>query len=232
MKMRPLSSLAALAALSGLAACATAPPPEVMQRGPSAADNHQISVEETSQRMNIAVGPHDAALSHETRGELQRFAAGYARMGHGPLVLSTPAGGANQDAAARLAQQTRVALSDMGVPYGAIAGATYEAEGAADAPIVVSYMHFEAMAPECTPIWAQDLAHPAGNTGTYESFGCSAAVNLAAMIEDPRDLLGPRDETPRDAARRAVVLGHYREGEVTTADRSDDERVRVSDAVD
>ncbi|MGE0045128.1 MAG: CpaD family pilus assembly protein [Hyphomonadaceae bacterium] len=232
MKMRLLSTVAGLAALSGLAACATTAPPEVMNhRGPTLADNHQISVLEGTERMEIPVAPGDMALSFQAQGDLQRFAALYSRQGHGPIVISTPQGSENSDEAARIAQQARMTLSQSGVPYGAIAGAIHESQPGENAPVIVSFMLYEAHAPECAPIWSQDLAHPAGNTATYESFGCSAAANLAAMIEDPRDLLRPRDETPRDAARRAVVLGHYREGEVTASDRSEDERVRVSDAV-
>jgi type IV pilus biogenesis protein CpaD/CtpE len=38
--------------------------------------------------------------------------------------------------------------------------------------------------------------------------------------------------TPRDAARRAVVLDRYRNGQPTGAERSDDERAAISDAVE
>jgi pilus assembly protein CpaD len=52
------------------------------------------------------------------------------------------------------------------------------------------------------------------------------------MIEDPHDLLGPRGEDPRDGGRRATVMGLYRQGEVTHAARSEDERVSISNAID
>ena len=86
---------------------------------------------------------------------------------------------------------------------------------------------FEAQAPECAPLWEQDLAHQSNNQ-PWASFGCATQANLAAMISDPADLLGPRQEDPRDAARRARVLEAYRQGQQTHANRSDDERVQVS----
>jgi pilus assembly protein CpaD len=51
------------------------------------------------------------------------------------------------------------------------------------------------------------------------------------MVADPRDLLQPREETPRDSMRRAAVMGHYRAGEQSHAVRTPDERISVSDAV-
>jgi pilus assembly protein CpaD len=52
------------------------------------------------------------------------------------------------------------------------------------------------------------------------------------MIEDPHDLLQPRTMTPRDAARRAVVLDRYRNGQPTGAERSSDEQAAISDVID
>ena len=54
----------------------------------------------------------------------------------------------------------------------------------------------------------------------YESFGCATQQNLAAMVDNPLDLLYPRGMTPADAARRATVLDKYRRGESFTSDLS------------
>jgi pilus assembly protein CpaD len=227
---RPLSALAGLAVLAGAAGCATAPPDDP-PTGPTAADNHKIQVAQVGERMEVPVASADVALSRETQQNLARFARAYAQGGHGPLMLSTPSGAANAAAASRLAQQARLVLAENGVPYGAIAGATYDASAAEAAPITLSFMRFEATPPECAPVWTQDLAHPRSNQA-YESFGCSAAANLAALVSDPADLLAPRSEDARDSGRRAAVMGHYRAGEQTHSVRTSDERITVSDAVD
>ncbi|HVK79299.1 MAG TPA: CpaD family pilus assembly protein, partial [Verrucomicrobiae bacterium] len=176
------------------------------------------------------VASGDAALSPGARAQVRNFASGYLRYGHGAMILSTPSNAANSDSASLLANETRMALVEAGVSYVAVAGSTYDAAGAGDAPIVLSFARFEAEAPECAPLWEQDLAHQSNNQ-PWESFGCSTNANLAAMIEDPADLLRPRDMDPRDSNRRGTVMEAYRAGTQTHAERSNDERVSISDAV-
>lgn len=215
--------------LSALSACASVPTPE----GPpvaSAADRHRIQVTEAAERVEIPVAAGDATLSPGARAQVRNFASGYLRYGHGALIMSTPSNAANSDAASLLANETRMALVEAGVSYVAVAGSTYDAAGAGDAPIVLSFARFEAEAPECAPLWEQDLAHQSNNQ-PWASFGCATNANLAAMIEDPADLLRPRDMDPRDSNRRSTVMEAYREGAQTHAERTSDERVSISNAV-
>jgi len=218
-----------LLGLGALGACASVPTPE----GPpvaSAADRHRINVTESAERIELPVTAGDISVSAADRAQLRAFASGYLRYGHGALILSTPSGGGNSEAASMVAADARRALVDYGISYAAIAGSTYDASGAADAPIVVSFARFEAEAPECAPLWEQDLAHQSDNQA-WASFGCATQANLAAMVEDPADLLHPRDEDPRDSGRRTTVMTAYRAGEVTHSERSPDERVTISNAV-
>ena len=57
-------------------------------------------------------------------------------------------------------------------------------------------------------------------TGGRQRLLLAAAVtaNLAAQIEDPRDIQRPRPMTPADAGRRTVVLDLYRGGKPTSAE--------------
>ena len=217
--------------LTALGACASVPPPPMdMRPTASAADHHQIHVTESAERLEVAVSPGDMTLSHGDRARLNAFAGGYLRYGHGALVMSTPSGGSNADAASILANETRRSLVDAGVSYAAVAGSSYDASGRANAPIIVSFARYEAHAPECAPLWEQDLAHQSNNQ-PWESFGCATQANLAAMVEDPADLLHPRDEDPRDSGRRDTVMDAYRAGEQTHAERTSDERIQISNAV-
>jgi pilus assembly protein CpaD len=222
-----LSLLAGISALS-LGACATAP--EYADHAPSsAADRHRIEVAETGERVEIPVAPGDVALTRDADIHLRNFASDYLRFGHGSLVLSTPANSDNAESAVLLSQQARMTLVDAGVPYAAVASSTYEAGGVSSAPIRIVFTRYEARAPDCKPIWEQDLAHH-GNT-PWESFGCATQANLAALVEDPHDLIAPRGEEPGDAGRRGTVMEAYRRGEQTHAERSGDERVTISNAV-
>ncbi len=217
--------------LSALGACASVPPPpEGMRATPTAADLHQIRVTQSAERVEIPVTSGDLTLAPQERAHLHAFANAYLRYGHGALVLSTPSGGANSDAASILANETRRALVDAGVSYAAVAGSSYDASGRADAPIIVSFSRYEAHAPDCAPLWEQDLARQSNNQ-PWESFGCATQANLAALVEDPADLLRPRAEDPRDAGRRDTVMDAYRAGEQTHAPRSSDERIAISNAV-
>ncbi len=216
-------------ALSTLGACASVPAPE-LPLASSSADRHRIEVGQTGERLEIAFGSADAALSPKTRADLGAFASGYLRYGHGALIVSTPAGGANAEAAPLLAAETRKALLEAGISYAALAGSDYDAAGQAHAPIIVSFARFEAHAPDCAPLWQQDLAHQSNNQA-WESFGCATQANLAALVEDPRDLLQARNEDPRDSGRRTTVFEHYREGTPTGAERGSDETVTISNAV-
>ncbi|MEZ5994818.1 MAG: CpaD family pilus assembly protein [Hyphomonadaceae bacterium] len=211
--------------LSALGACASVPAPS----GPplaGAVDRYQPTAEAAIQRIEITVDPGQTELARADRARLQSFANDYLRYGHGALVLETPSGGPNSEAASVVAADTRRALVDAGVSYAAIAGSTRPASGDA-APILVSFDRFEARAQECAPLWTQDLGHQSNNQA-WESFGCATNANLAALVEDPADLLHPRDETPRDSGRRDTVMGAYRQGDATGAERTDDERIAIS----
>jgi pilus assembly protein CpaD len=216
--------------LSALGACASVPPPPEGRPVASAADNHRIEVTQTAERLELPVNTGDVALSPASRAQLNALANSYLRYGHGALVMSTPSGSGNSDAASVVAGDARRALVDSGVSYAAVAGSTYDASGSADAPIIVSFARYEAHAPECAPLWEQDLAHQQNNQA-WASFGCATQANLAALVEDPADLLRPRDEDPRDSGRRDTVMEAYRAGETTHAPRTADERVTISNAV-
>jgi len=224
-----LHALVGLGLAATLGACVTPsePPP-----GPplaTEADRHRIEVLQTGERLDVAIAAQDMGLSAEMRASLTAFGAAYRAEGHGPLMLSAPSGGENADAAARAAQEARLVLASAGVPYAAIAASAYDASGTATAPLVLSFTRYEAVAPECAPLWEQDLSEDLHTP--YASFGCAMNANLAAMIEDPHDLIAPRAETPRDASRRATVLDNYRQGAPTGATRSPDEQAQISTAI-
>lgn len=219
-----------VAGLAALSACAAVPKPPAGPATPTQADNHRITVAASAQRIEVPVAAGDMALSPEARAELRRFASDYLRAGYGALVMSTPAGGANSHAATLLANEARMTLTDAGVSYAAIAANTHESSGDAS-PIVFNFERYVAQAPECESLSTQNLAGwNASNNQPWRSFGCANQANLAAMIEDPRDLLRARTEDPRDGARRDTVVNAYRQGEQTHANRTQDERIQISNA--
>ncbi|MEQ1819439.1 MAG: CpaD family pilus assembly protein [Terricaulis sp.] len=219
-----------LLGVSALGACAGIPKPEVASAPlASQVDRYEPTAEAAVQRLELNVAPGQMQLAANERAQLSAFANDYLRYGHGPLALETPSGGANSDSASVLAADARRALADAGVSYAAIAGSTRDA-GGESMPILVSFNRFEAQAPDCAPLYEQDLAHQSNNQ-PWASFGCATNFNLASMVEDPADLVRPRDMAARDSERRDTVMDAYRAGAQTHAERSDAERATISNAV-
>jgi pilus assembly protein CpaD len=100
------------------------------------------------------------------------------------------------------------------------------------ATIKLTYPRITAQAGPCG-LWPHDLG-PAdvaeyGQNKQYWNFGCATQRNLAAMIDDPADLVQPRGEAPAYEARRAVVLDKYRKGESTSTNYPNENKGKISD---
>jgi pilus assembly protein CpaD len=66
-------------------------------------------------------------------------------------------------------------------------------------------------------MWPEDLG-PVMDTGYRDNrphwnHGCATQRNLAAMVDNPADLVQPRGEAPVYTARRTIVLDRYRQGQ-------------------
>ena len=65
---------------------------------------------------------------------------------------------------------------------------------------------------------------------SYYNFGCATQRNLAAMIDNPADLVQPRSETPAYTARRTEGFEKYRKGNPTATSYPDADKAKLSDA--
>ena len=101
-------------------------------------------------------------------------------------------------------------------PNRTISVEAYNAGGTPIAPIRVSYLRYVAEAPDCGD-WSTNLADDPTNL-PYPNFGCAKQRNLAVMVANPADLLGPRTETGRPSERRDVVWDKYVKGRPTGAE--------------
>jgi pilus assembly protein CpaD len=63
----------------------------------------------------------------------------------------------------------------------------------------------------------------------YYNFGCANQRNLAAMVDNPTDLVQPRPETPAYTERRTASFGKYRKGESTATIYPESEKAKLSD---
>lgn len=213
--IRPLS-LAALAALLG--ACTT----PASGGGPAPltpTSRYQLQAHPVMQ--DIALAPRADGLSAAQRaalGDIARRANGQ------PIVIRAPAGG--DEVAMRSAYNVRAELEALGAP--GVRLASYDAPNPA-APILVGFTAYEAEVPRCGTNWTNLTA--TRDNQSYANFGCAVTANLAAQIADPADIAAPRPLDPADAARRSVVLGKYRAGEVTSAEVDENASGAVSRVV-
>ena len=108
-------------------------------------------------------------------------------------------------------------LAASGMPPQSIVVRTYPAAGPTLATVRISYPKIAAQAGPCG-IWPEDIG-PSFNRDYFENqpywnFGCATQRNLAAMVDNPADLVQPRGETPAYAMRRTTVIEKYRAGRV------------------
>ena len=101
------------------------------------------------------------------------------------------------------------------------------------AAIRLNYPKIAATAGPCG-LWPEDIGASFKNTSWFENksyynFGCAHQRNLAAMIDEPSDLVQPRAETPAPTMRRNVGFEKYRKGTSTTTLYPEADKAKLSD---
>ena len=169
---------------------------------------HPIAIEEGVETLDVPVGLNSIRLSEGMRGNIAGFVQGYLKSGGVTMAIVTPAGSGDQAAAHGLAGAIQAELVADGIRPGEIQVRSYRAAPSeATAPIRLAYSRIGAHTAQCGPWPDQFNRNP--NNRNYYAFGCATQQNLAALVDNPTDLLYPRATTPPDAARRTAVLGNY-----------------------
>lgn len=194
---------------------------------------HPIAVREGDRTMEVFVGMRRGALTPVQRAEVANFARSWPRDATGGIIIDVPKGTPNARAAAQVQHEMRSILAGAGVPPEAVAVRAYQpSDPAMLATIRLNYPRMAAQAGPCG-LWPDDLgptADPAHNHNRpYWNFGCATQRNLAAMVDNPTDLVQPRTETPAYAARRSYMLDMYRRGQSTAATSANPNKGMISD---
>lgn len=193
-----------------------------------ASQRHPITVSQEPQTMQVSVSSGSRGLGPRQRAEVLEFAdrARVSDAGNSRLVIQAPGGAHNEIAAMHAVGEIRQILSDNGFAESSIAIEAYHAEGSPNPPVRISYLRYVAEAPTCG-YWPTNLANQRDN-GNYPNFGCAHQRNLAVMVANPGDLLGPRTESDRPGERRHATWDKYVKGESTGAKKSEDEKVKIA----
>jgi pilus assembly protein CpaD len=180
---------------------------------------HPITIKETDRTVEIFVGSSRGGLNASQRADVLAFGQAWRKEATGGVIIDLPSGTSNELAAKEAVAETRSILAATGVPRYAIAVRPYRPQNrVALATVRLNYPKVSAEAGPCG-LWPHDLGptYEPGHSENkpYWNFGCGTQRNLAAMVDNPADLVQPRGEAPAHAPRRSVVLDKYRKGENT-----------------
>ena len=176
---------------------------------------HPITVTEAERTLQLFIGANRGELTAEQRAELLAFAQNWKQEATGGVLIDLPTGTANEGSAAAALREIQSILAATGVPPKAMMVRKYPANARTLATVRVTYPKITAQAGPCG-MWPEDIG-PSFNRDYFENqphwnFGCASQRNLAAMVDDPADLVQPRAETAAYAMRRTTVFEKYRVG--------------------
>ena len=172
---------------------------------------HPITLSEADHSIEIFIGSNRGALSPAQRADVGAFAHTWTHEATGGVVVDLPVGTSDARAAAEAMREIGSILTANGVPPRAIVVRNYHPPEGRLATIHITYPKMVAQAGPCG-LWPEDVG-PSMNRDFFENqppwnFGCASQRNLAAMVDNPADLVQPRGETPADVTRR--THGHGR----------------------
>jgi pilus assembly protein CpaD len=218
MKLDYLLRAAALASILAAGSCSVANDGVMVSE--DGARNHPITVEPSFRELKVQFAGADG-MRAEDAAKFDAFLTEYRTRGNGSLGISVPGGASSRAAITYFAERAAA----TGISRDKILVSTRDAANG-DLRVDVSYIAYTARTQACGD-WSENESFTLDNQ-TSKNFGCSIQQNIAAMVADPRDLLGPGAMGPVDTARRALVMDHYQKGEVTSAAKSSEQSADVS----
>jgi len=171
---------------------------------------HPIVVSESEVLEDLVVSRSMNKMSFRHENTATSFYGRFRKSGARTLRVILPAGSHNEAAARRVSHDVIAHMKKLGLKANQVSVSRYHAANHGDAATVrLSYSAITAdIASECGK-WQEDLRHTPENQN-YGNFGCATQNNLAKMIANPADLLGPRGESEIDAGRRDNVINDWR----------------------
>ena len=233
---RILCLLGALAGLSiTLGACTDTTGDIVAARVPDDYRlRHPIAIQEADRSVVVFVGHGRGGLSASQRADVIGLARIWVSEGTGAIVADVPVDTPNARAAQSAFREIQALLAAGGVPARGITLRHYHPDDPRTlATIRLSYPRMAAVAGPCG-LWPEDLGPSINDSGyfdnrSYYNFGCAYQRNMAAMIDNPSDLVQPRPETPAYTMRRTEGFEKYRKGTTTATEYPDSDKAKLSD---
>jgi pilus assembly protein CpaD len=196
---------------------------------------HPIAIQETDRSVVVFVGHARGGLSASQRADVIGLGRIWVSEGTGAIVADVPVDTPNARAAASSFREVKALLVASGVPPHGISVRHYHPDDPRMLPTIrLSYPKIAAVAGPCG-LWPENLGPSIKNPSYFENkdyynFGCAYQRNMAAMIDNPSDLVQPRSETPAYTIRRTEGFDKYRKGETTATNYPEGEKAKLSDA--
>jgi len=173
-------------------------------------NRHPIVVAQSETFEDVLAPLNAKRLTRRDIEVVRQLASRYKRAGANGIAIMIPAGSRNEAAARRLAAHAAAVLKQNGIPESQIDAYHFQAGGQEAPPLRLVYGSLAAQITTACGQWNEDVAETSENQNYY-NFGCATQQNLAAMIAEPRDILGPRAESEIDSTRRTTVIDDWRE---------------------
>lgn len=197
-------------------------------------ERHPIVIEEANKSVEVFVGSGRGGLSATQRADVIGLGQAWLREGTGSLVIDVPKDTPNARSAADSYREIHSLLTALGIPARGITTRNYRPNDPRQfATIRLTYPRIAAEVGPCG-LWPDDIGPSIKNkvyieNKPYHNFGCATQRNLAAMVENPSDLVQPRPETPAYTARRAIAFDKYRKGAATGTQYPESDKAKLSD---
>jgi pilus assembly protein CpaD len=196
---------------------------------------HPITLREANRSIVLFVGHARGGLSTSQRADVAGLARIWVAEGTGGITVDVPVNTPNARAAESAYHEARSLLEARGVPANAITLHHYTPDDPRTlATVRFTYPKMTAVAGPCG-IWPGDLGPSIKDPNYFENksyynFGCAYQRNMAAMVDNPSDLVQPRPETPAYTVRRTEGFEKYRKGTTTATDYPEGDKAKLSDA--
>jgi len=195
---------------------------------------HPIAIEEANRSVVVFVGQARGGLTASQRADVIGLAQIWVQEATGAITVDVPVDTRNARAAAETFREIQGTLAAGGVPPRGIVMRNYRPEDPRQLPAIrLNYPKISAVAGPCG-LWPDDLGPSVKNKVYFENkqyynFGCSYQRNMAAMVDNPADLVQPRSETPAYTPRRTTAFDKYRRGTTTATSYPEGDRAKLSD---
>jgi pilus assembly protein CpaD len=194
---------------------------------------HPIVLKEAPRTVELFIGNRRGNLTGVQRADVLAFAQAWRSEATGGVLIDVPTGTPNAHSAAAALQEVRSILAAAGIPAEAVA--TRPNTASDPRKLATMRLHYPKVTADAGPcgLWPYDLG-PAMSREHFENrqyynLGCANQRNMAAMVDNPSDLVQPRSDIPAYTARRTTVLEKYRKGTSTATVYPDAGKGKISD---